>query len=453
MTNPSQASHLVAVIGAGAAGLFAARELAEKGVRVVLFNRDIKPGGLAEYGIYPAKYRLKEGLRCQFRQIIDMENVTYYGNVTICQGGDLTLDELRQLGFQALLVTVGAQATKWLGLPGEDLRRVYHAKDVVYHYNDLPPYSQRDYPIGKRVALIGVGNVMMDIARYLIQVRRVDEVIAIARRGPAEIKFDKNELQAVGANLDADALDEEIDRAAALMQSLGQNPQSIKDFVHTAISNATPCDSPTRLRLRFLLSPNRILGDEGGTVKGLQVEHNTLVLKNGEVKARGLGTYETLDVDTVIFAIGDRVDEKIGLPVEGNEYVKSPTPRYPVEGDSYEVFDPKTGLPVEGVFVAGWSRNASEGLVGIARKDGVRGARAILQYLSNLPPANDARMVKIIPRIKTMGKAVITKADLKRLEEVEQAQALARGLPEFKFSTNEEMLSAIREGAFDSTHR
>ena len=115
-------THFVAVIGAGPAGLFGARELANQGAQVVLFNRDIKPGGLAEYGIYPDKHTMKEGLRKQFRQVLENENITYYGNVKIETQGELTLDDLRALGFQAILVTAGAQGTKWLGLPGKILR-------------------------------------------------------------------------------------------------------------------------------------------------------------------------------------------------------------------------------------------------------------------------------------------------------------------------------------------
>src|SRR5512139_336623 len=97
-----QKQHYVAVIGAGPAGLFGARELALQGERVVLINRDIKPGGLAEYGIYPEKHTMKDGLRKQFSQVLASAGITYYGNVTIGQDGDLTLDDLRGLGFQAI---------------------------------------------------------------------------------------------------------------------------------------------------------------------------------------------------------------------------------------------------------------------------------------------------------------------------------------------------------------
>ena len=210
MESDKKSQYIVAVIGAGPAGLYASRQLANDNAHVVLFNRDIKPGGLAEYGIYPTKHKMKEGLQKQFRQIMEMPEIDYYGNILIGKNGDFSLAALKEMGFQALLVTVGAQGTKWLGLPGEELTGVYHAKDLVYHYNRLPPFSEQDFHIGKRVALIGVGNVMLDIAHWVIRHLKVDEVIAVARRGPAEVKFSKKEMETVARNLDLPALDEEI---------------------------------------------------------------------------------------------------------------------------------------------------------------------------------------------------------------------------------------------------
>ncbi len=156
--------------------------LAERGAEVVLLNRDIRPGGLAEYGIYHGKHKTKAVLRAQFQKILQNPRIRYLGNVVVGRGGDVTLDQLRGLGFAAIVVAVGAQGTKWLGLPGEQLRGVYHAKDLIYYYNGLPPYSERTYEIGRRVAVIGVGNVMADITHWLVCDLKVDEVIAVARR-------------------------------------------------------------------------------------------------------------------------------------------------------------------------------------------------------------------------------------------------------------------------------
>lgn len=437
--------HLVAVIGAGPAGLFAAREMANAGVHVALFNRDLKPGGLAEYGIYPDKHKMKEGLRKQFRQILTSPAVDYYGGVTIGERGELTLDDLRDLGFQAILVTVGAQGTKWQGLPGEELRGVYHAKDLVYHYNRLPPFSQREFDIGRRVAIIGVGNVMLDIAHWAIRDLKVDEVVAVARRGPAEVKFDKPEMEYVAANLDLVALDAELERVRPIMESVGQDVEAVKAkrFL-AALPKALPKVSDTRFRFEFLASPAAMLPDSHGGVAGLEVEDTTLVPRNGDTSAKGLGTKRVVDVDTVVFAIGDRVDDTFGLPVKGNEYVKNPNPAFPIDGHSYEAFDPERNAPVPGVFVAGWSREASTGLVGAARKDGTNGAQAVLQYLQDKPPAaaSDA-LAALAERLADLTQPPFDKAEWQKLEEVERREAAQRGLEEFKFGTDEEMLAAV----------
>ena len=433
--------YLVAVIGAGPAGLFGARELANQGASVVLFNRDIKPGGLAEYGIYPTKYVMKAGLRKQFRQVLELPNIHYFGNIIIGEQGDLRLGDLRKLGFQAILVSAGAQGAKWLGLPGENLEGVYQAKDVVYFYNKLPPNSQKKYRFGKRCAVVGAGNVMVDISRYLIRQEKVDEVIAVVRRGPAEVKFDKKEMEYVIANLSQGALDREIARVRPIMEAVNQDPEAARATILEALPKAYEKVSDTRFRFEFLSSPVQMLG-ENGLLTQLEVEDTTLILKDGDTKARGTGNKRLLDVETVIFAIGDKVDDTFGLPVQWNEFVKNETPQYPVDGISYEAYDPQADKPIVGVFVGGWSRKASEGLVGYARKDGTNASKAVWEYLQTIPP-DDSALGTITAKIKELRKPAITKEDIQRLEAVEAEEAQKRGLEEFKFSTNEEMLRAM----------
>jgi len=446
LDNEKQAKYVVAVIGAGPAGLFGARQLASEGARVALFNRDIKPGGLAEYGIYPTKHKMKEGLRKQFRQILQHPDIDYYGNVTIGEKGDLTLAQLKATGLQALLVTVGAQGTKWLGLPGEQIPKgVYHAKDIVYHYNKLPPYSQKQFYIGQKAALIGAGNVSLDIARWLMRQLKIEEVVAIVRRGPAEVKFDKKEMESVAANLDLKALDEEIARVAPVMEAIGQDVQGAKDFILSALQKAQEPVSDSRFRFEFLTIPVSILGDAEGRVTGLEVEETTLIPVDGDTKAEGTGVKRVVDVDTVIFCIGDKVDDTFGLPVKRNQFVKSNKPQFPVDGVSFEVMDPVSEVPIEAIFVAGWAREASHGLVGVARKDGENGAQVVLQYLHTLKPTDDpqAVMENVRELLRKLGKPVISKEEIQRLEAIEQAEAERRMLEEFKFSTNEEMLAAL----------
>jgi ferredoxin--NADP+ reductase len=388
---------------------------------------------------------MKEGLRRQFEQILELPTIDYFGNIKVGDMGDFRLPDLRALGFQALLVTVGAQGTKWLGLPGENLGGVYHAKDLVFHYNLLPPFSTRDFKIGKRVALIGAGNVMLDMAHWLIRDLKVDEVISVVRRGPNEVKFSKEELKIVVHNLDLANLVAEVERVRPIADAVGQNVDEAKDYILSALPKGLEQISKTRFYFDFLASPSRILGNEQGYVTGLEVEDTTLVCSEGEVQAKRLGTRRILDVDTVIFCIGDKVDESFGLPVRLNAFVKNPNPLHPVEGLSFEAYDPDLNRPIDRVFVAGWSREASSGLVGVARKDGENGARAVLDYLQTAPRLVDPKTIldEFVSKLEKLNKPIIHKSDLQKLIEAEQIEAEKLSVPDYKFASNDEMLTVM----------
>jgi ferredoxin--NADP+ reductase len=174
---------------------------------------------------------------------------------------------------------------------------------------------------------------------------------------------------------------------------------------------------------------------KNGEVTQLEVEENILVDKNGQISAKGTGVKRTIDVDTVIFAIGDTIDESLGLQTSRNEFVQQREPRFPIDGVSFET-------PVDGVFIGGWARKASNGLVGYARRDGTNAAKAIELFLQTVQP-NGADAEAIEAKIKGLNKPVILKEDVKRLEAVEAEEAKRRGLDFFKCSTNEEMLQIM----------
>jgi ferredoxin--NADP+ reductase len=247
-------------------------------------------------------------------------------------------------------------------------------------------------------------------------------------------------MEYVVHNLDQRALDDEIARVTPQMAALGQDLQAARAQILEALPKALPSNSTTRFRFEFLASPTRILGDK--QVIGLEVEDNNLALKDGEIKARGTGNKRLLNVDSVVFAIGDKVDESFGLPTTWNEFAKNPAPRFPVEGISYETYNPALGQVIPDVFVAGWSRQASTGLVGYARKDGTQGSRAVLQYLQSLG-SSTPDMAALKARLKKLGKPIVTQGDVRKLIEIEAEVAHRRGLPFFKFGTNEEMLEKI----------
>jgi ferredoxin/flavodoxin---NADP+ reductase len=435
--------HLVAVIGAGPAGLFATRALAAQGCRVVLINRDVKPGGLAEYGIFLNKYKMKGGLRRQFQKILSDPRVTYLGHVTVAERGDLTVEALAGMGFDALVFAIGAQGTKYLGIEGERLPGVYHAKDLVYHYNRLPPFSERPFPMGRRVAIVGVGNVMVDIANYCSHYCDCDEIIAIARRGPFEKAYDDKEFGDVEDAFDHEAHRQEIERVRPRLEAAGQNP----DELHKALADQIEPGERTRarLRFRFLASPKRVV-TENGRVIGLEIEENRLERKGDRINAVGTGQLSFIPCDTVVFAVGDRVDERFGLPYKDGLYVTAPEAGQDA-GAAYQVWEPQTQQPIAGVYVVGWARRASEGVVGRARLDAETGIKRVLAGLASTPKRSGAeaeRVVRaVLDKLTQGGTTFVTYPEVLRIEEAERRRATEAGVEENKFKSDAEMLALL----------
>lgn len=438
----------VFVVGAGPAGLFAAQKIAQAGHEVVVFNRDIKPGGLAEYGIYPTKDKMKIGLRKQFAKVLSLPNVHYFGHVPIGAGSLLSVSELREFSPAAMVFSVGAQGTKKLKLPGGESRGVYSAKDFVYHYNSLPPFATQDFSTGKRVAVIGMGNVAVDIAHWLLvdaPNRKTEEVIVVARRGPFEAKFDKKEFAYVENFLDHQAFHEELKRIEKTLAAVGQEIAKVPEATFPALAKPSGHSGGPRLLFRFLSSPQEVHADANGRINRLTVTENILVERDGDVAAKASGSTADLDVDTMIFAIGDLADPSLGLPYGGEGYVTNADPEDPKRA-GYEVFDPESGSVLNGTYVVGWARKASEGLVGIARHDAEQGALHVLKYLESAPEIAAASASHILNHLRQKGARVVEKSDLEHLTRAEEAEARARGVPWFKFTDDELMLAVIEQG-------
>lgn len=443
--------HLVVTIGAGPAGIYGVRKLAEAGHEVILLNRDIKPGGLVEYGIYFNKHKLKEGVRKQFRQILADPHIHYVGHVKVGQQADLTLEELRDLlQPSAIVVASGAQGTKALGIPGDNATGVYHAKDLVYHYNGLPEFTKREFHLGERVAIIGVGNVMVDIAHWLVHEKKVSEVIAVARRGPSQRAYTDVEIQAVAANLDQDALRGELERVRTKLEAVGEDIDVIwKELTRHCAAKPKEGESPSKMFFRFLSSPTEIVVEDG-KVKALRIENTELFKRAEAISCKGMGSYVDIECDSVIFAIGDKVDESLGLPCTGTEYVRNPNPDPNHSGDeAYQVFDPATGQVCEGLFVIGWSRQASDGVVGKAKQDGERGMAVVNRYLQRLEPGSakncEEKLVKFQQLLEERGAVLVNYSDVQKLEVIEREESTRRGVEFFKYQTDEEMLRAIHQ--------
>ena len=437
----------VFVVGAGPAGMFAARQIALAGYETYIFNRDIRPGGLAQYGIYPLKTKMKAGLRKQFDQTLALPNLHYFGAVQIGASYDVTLAELEAMRPAAIVFASGAQGAKSLGLPGEDAKGVYAAKDFVYHYNQLDPYVSGDFSTGKHVAVIGVGNVAIDIARWLLRddpQKQTESVTLISRRGPLEVKFDKKEIDYVESHFSREQMSNELARVRERCAQCGQDVSPEKIFpVHFPRLNSPEFASiPPSLSIRFLSSPKAFLTDSIGRVTKMVIAENDLVLKSdGNTSAKANGETATLDVDTVLFAIGDKHDPLIGLPMGPDGYATIPD-----NGDPcFEVWDPVAAQAVPGRFVVGWARKASTGLAGVARHDGEVGARKALEYLKDAPDTDTLNAQQIREFLERKGIRTADKRDLEILAQAELRQGQPVSPASFNFSENEAIFNAIDE--------
>lgn len=340
----AQQKHVIIVAGAGPAGLAVAASLAKAGHEVIILNRDIKFGGLAEYGIFPSKLKLRGGLKKQYWELLTQPNVHYLGNVSIGKGKDLTVEDVRALGASAVVFSIGAQGTKAIGVEGDSAKGVFHAKDVVYHFNRLPGFGDRPFDMGKHVAVIGAGDVMVDIAHWLTRYKKVERVTAIVRRGPGERKYNPKEIRAVCSNMDLDGIKKEFERIKDRLVAVGQNPDEIHKGLLDEFTKCEPTGSSTKMGFRFLASPKRILVDESNRVRGLEMEDNKLEPKGEDTAAVGLKQFYQFSCDSVVFAVGDKVDDTVGLPYKGGVYVTNPAKTGNDPDDAlFQAYDETTG--------------------------------------------------------------------------------------------------------------
>jgi ferredoxin--NADP+ reductase len=446
----AQQTHVIIVAGAGPAGMAVAAALGKAGHEVIILNRDIKFGGLAEYGIFPSKLKLRGGLRKQYWDLLEQPHVHYFGNVSIGKDKDLTVEDVRALGASAVVFSIGAQGTKAIGVEGDSAKGVFHAKDVVYHFNRLPGFGDRPFEMGRHVAVIGAGDVMVDIAHWLTRYKKVERVTAIVRRGPAERKYNPKEIRAVCANMDLDGIKKEFERVKDRLVAVGQKPEDILKGLLDEFTKCEPSASQTKVGFRFLASPKRVLVDGNNQVRGLEMEDNKLEPKGEDTAAVGLKQFYEFPCDSVVFAVGDKVDETVGLPYKGGVYVTSPNKTGNDPDDAlFQAYDEASGEVLEGVFLAGWARKASEGLVGVAKRDGDWCAEVVMRYLAAKPVGTGPKAV--LDKLHAMLKHRKSRpVDAKRLRALETAEKAHKGptdcIGEFKYVSNEEMLALIERG-------
>jgi ferredoxin/flavodoxin---NADP+ reductase len=430
----AEKQYTVAILGAGPAGLYAAQLLAKNGVNVVVINRDVRPGGLAEYGIFHNKHKMKSGLRRVFGRILDHEKVEYRGHVCIGESQPITLADLDGIGFDAVLVAVGAQGIKWIQVDGSDASGIYDAKQLVYHYNGLPPYASQEFNLGDRLIVIGAGNVAVDITHWAVQ-QNVKQITWLVRRGPSQVKYTAKEIRYVGGHIDLDALKAEFKRIGPQLEAVGESPDEIWETMTGQFGDTRIENSDSKISMHFAAQANQVKVLEDGHFGGLEVTENTLELSGDRVRCTPTESRFTIDGDSLVFCVGDAVDTDLGLALDRwGDYAVAASD---TEGEvGYAV----QGRP--GWFAVGWARVASDGLVGKAKKDAEQGCAILLNYLETCSPSQETSTV--IDALDTLlserGVVSIDWPHFQCVRAAEEERAEEEGLEDFRFTTDGELL-------------
>ncbi len=396
----------VAIVGAGPAGVYAADILTKSelpegvaGVTVDLIERDPTPFGLIRYGVAPDHPRIKEIVKA-LKRVMANDDIRFFGNVSY--GDDLKLDDLRQF-YDAVVFATGARRDRDLDIPGIDLEGSYGAADFVYWYDGHPDVD-RDWdfqPHAKEVAVLGVGNVGLDISRILaktaeellvteipdnvyegLRKNATTDVHVFARRGPAQVKFTPMELRELSHSENIDVIVHpegfELDEGSLEALKAAKSQKLVVDVLQNYLAKE-PSGAQHRIHIHFCQSPVEILGEDGRVV-GLRTEITEL---DGTGNVRGTGEFKDWPMQAVYRAIGYYSDNLAGIPFD----ITSGT--VPNDGGRVVEID---GSPLPGAYVTGWIKRGPVGLIGHTKSDAAQTVELLLSDVENLPtPAQSER--------------------------------------------------------------
>jgi ferredoxin/flavodoxin---NADP+ reductase len=435
----------VAVVGSGPAGLYTAEALIKQAaladpvdIQIDVIDRLPTPYGLVRYGVAPDHPSIKSIAR-YLQRVLEHPPVRFLGGVHF--GSDVTREEL--LGcYDAVVYATGAMRDRRLGIPGEDLPGSVAATDFVNWYCAHPDIDPGMFRLdAESVAVIGVGNVAVDVARILtktsaelhgtdvpegvlsaLAASKVRQVHMIGRRGPAQAKFTTKELRELGdipgadvvvrpEEVDLDAFDPtgESARLAESDRHVRGNLTVIKDW-----AARTPQGRPRRLTVRFWLRPVEIIGSD--RVTGIRLERTRLD-ETGRVI--GTGEFEELEVQMVLRSVGYQSVPLPGVPFDERSYT--------VPNTAGRVLGPD-GNPLPGEYVAGWLKRGPTGVIGTNKSDAAETVRSLFADLGS--GAREGAPGGVLDEmLASRGVRVISYGDWLSIEkrETELAAELGRG--------------------------
>lgn len=448
----------VAIIGAGPAGFYAAEHLYKQRdlvVEVDMYDRLPTPYGLVRNGVAPDHQKIKSVTKV-FDRVAQSPGFRFFGYVEL--GSDVSVDDLRRF-YHQIVYTTGAQTDRNLNIPGINLANSHAATEFVAWYNGHPDYRDCHFDLSQEhVAVVGIGNVAVDVCRilcrttselaktdiadYALEALRnsnVKVVHMLGRRGPAQGAFTTPELKELGGMEDADVIVypeeaklDELSKASMADADRGtmRKVELIQDFAERELTGKS-----RRLYLRFLVSPVELSGD--GRVESMKLVKNELyATEAGTLRPRPIDEFEEIPVGLVFRSIGYQGVRLPGVPFNESWGV--------ILNEGGRVLDPETKLPLVGEYTAGWIKRGPSGVIGTNKPDAAETVDRMMEDLEqNLvldPEEPTAEAVEEL--IRRRKPEYFTFEDWVYLDELEVERGKKLGRPRLKFTRIEDMLAA-----------
>jgi ferredoxin--NADP+ reductase len=449
----------VAIVGSGPAGFYAAEALqkAMPGIAIDLIDRLPTPFGLVRGGVAPDHPKIKSVTRI-FDRIAAQPGFRFLGHVNV--GADVTVEELRAR-YHVLILCYGAETDRHLGIPGEALVGSHAATEFVAWYNGHPDHASRAFDLTQReAAVIGIGNVAMDVARILakptsvlaatdladhalqaLAASQVQTIHLVARRGPVQAACTTPELRELGelegVDVVVDPRDLELDPAseAELAAMDDRNPAKNLEVLREWAARPRT-DAKRQVVLHFNASPVSLTGSRH--VEGMTIVRNRLEPDGqGGVKAVPTDETKTLPVGLVFRSVGYKGKALAGVPFDDRRGV---VPN--IGGRVVEQADSTAVVP--GLYVAGWIKRGPQGIIGTNK---LCATDTVTQVLADIAagalPAVAEDVTPIDELLAARQVRVTSWADWQTLDQAEQERGAAAGRPRVKCTDIGEMLGII----------
>jgi ferredoxin--NADP+ reductase len=441
----------LAIVGAGPAGIYAADILLKSEtafeISIDLFEQLPAPYGLVRYGVAPDHPRIK-GIITALREVLDTGRIRLFGNVLY--GRDITLADLKK-HYNGVIFSTGAIRDADLDIPGIELPESYGAADFVSWYDGHPDFP-REWPLSAReVAVIGNGNVALDVARILakhaddllpteipanvydgLKASPVTDVHVFGRRGPMQVKFTPLELRELGELRDVDMIvhEEDFDYDDASRAAIESNKQVLViDRVFTQWRARSVGEASRRLHLHFFAKPSSVLGVDGH-VTGFRWERTE---PDGEGGVRGTGEFREVPVQAIYRAVG-----YFGSPLDGIPFDEKRGVIPNREGQVVDDYDQV--LP--GIYATGWIKRGPVGLIGHTKSDAMETVRHLVRDQANWWTPSSPSEESVVKLLDSRGIEYTNLDGWHNLDEFEQALGAPEGRVRIKVVPRDEMVRA-----------